>query len=132
MMADPKPAIPNVYPLDHPYLRARDLKDRGWTEAMIRRFLGPEDSRHPVDHWANFSGARVWALDRVERAECTMEFEEFFIKSARRRKLEEPFRDEVLRRIRKFRREGRDLQPPLEASFMDRVIVEATKHLRKR
>ena len=126
------PAIPNVYPLDHPHLRARELKDRGWTETMITRFLGAADRMESVDHWANFTGARAWALDRVERVESTMAFEEFFITSARRRKLPEAMRKKVLQRIRKFRREGRDLQPPLEASFKDRMIAEVVKQVAKR
>ena len=77
---------------------------------MIKRFLGEEDRRLSVDHWANFAGARAWQIDRVERAESTTAFEEYFRKSARRRKLSPAVEKDVLRRIQKLRKEVRDLQ----------------------
>jgi len=37
---------------------AVDLFACGWTEDLIRKFLGEEDGRAPVDHYANFQGKR--------------------------------------------------------------------------
>ena len=113
----------NVYPAEHPHLSAFDLFSRGWTETMIQRFLGPEDRRTPVDHWANWQGARAYALDRVERAESTPEFEKYFLASSKRRRLSDAFREEVLARIREYQRIGRDKFPPIEASHMDRLAA---------
>ena len=90
-------------------LSINDLKERGWTQAMIDRFLGKEDWRNPVDHWANYSGIKVWTLKRVEAAETTPEFSEFFTRSASRRKLSAEKIDEVYSRINKLRQNRIDL-----------------------
>lgn len=69
------------------YLDREQLTSRGWTDALIRKHLGAEDRRFPVDHWANFSGKCAWFLGRVEEAELTETFQRDFAKTVRRRRL---------------------------------------------
>lgn len=69
------------------HLDVAELRSRGWTETLIERFLGAPDGYHPVDHWANFTGKRVFFLERVELAEASDAFASAFAASARRRKL---------------------------------------------
>ena len=121
-MNDPySPHLVNVYPMDHPELTFEELKERGWTELMVKRYLGQECGRIPVNHYRNFSGKRVWHLDRVERAEANPEFEKHFLRNLGKRvHADEVWVDEILDRIREFQRVRRDLFPPLEASELDR------------
>src|SRR5437867_9737165 len=37
-------------------LSVADLLARGWSRSMIEYFLGEEDFRNAVSHWANFKG----------------------------------------------------------------------------
>jgi hypothetical protein len=119
----------NVYPFDHPMLTVRDLRERGWTEGLAERYLGKPDDWMPVNYWLNFTGARAWALDRIERVEATPEFERSFLRSVRRRKLDAETVDAVLARLREFRRIGRDKSPPLEADYRDRLIAVAAREI---
>ncbi len=123
-------ALTNVYPWDHPHLTMTEIKNRGWSDSMVWSLLGVEDRVDPVNHFRNFTGARVWALDRVERAEATLEFEQAFLKSAKRRKLPDTWQATVLKRARAFRKAGRNLFPPLEASAKDRKVAEVCRDLK--
>lgn len=69
------------------HLDVGDLRLRGWTDALIQRFLGAPDRFEPVDHFRNFTGKRVYFLERVELAEVTKDFSDSFSASVRRRKL---------------------------------------------
>ena len=60
----------NVYPMDHPELTFEELKEK-----VDSGFFGSGGGRIRVNHYRNFSGKRVWHLDRVERAEANPEFE---------------------------------------------------------
>jgi hypothetical protein len=79
-----------------------DLKIRGWTDAMIRDYLGDEDFRTSVDHWANFSGRKVWYIERVVAAEVLPDFKERFIASLNRRTLPESVIATTLDRLEKL------------------------------
>lgn len=74
----------------HLYLDSNQLAMRGWTAALIERFLGEPDLWMPVNHWANWKGKRTFFLERIELAEASPEFQSEFAKSARRRKLSKP------------------------------------------
>lgn len=69
------------------YLDVEDLRSRGWTDALIHRFLGAPDRFEPVDHFRNFTGKRVYFLERIELAEASKDFAAAFKASVRRRKL---------------------------------------------
>src|SRR5438067_10844683 len=66
---------------------AVDLFACGWTEDLIRKFLGEEDGRARVDHYANFQGKRLWRMTRVAFAERTEEFQAELALSVARRSL---------------------------------------------
>ena len=52
--------------------KASQLRERGWTEELIRQFLTPADDYMPTPYW--WMGFRVFAVARVERIETAPEF----------------------------------------------------------
>jgi hypothetical protein len=86
-----------------PGLCIKELRARGWTLKLIEKFLGDEDRRDSVAHWANFSGKNVYLVARVEAAEAMPEFEADFVMSARRRNLAPDYVKAVVARCRGFR-----------------------------
>lgn len=50
------------------------LKERGWTEAMIRDLLGEPDLRVKNPHYSSADPMRLWRLQRAEAAEGAPEF----------------------------------------------------------
>jgi len=67
----------------------QQLSERGWTDALVKRFLGEPDGWEPVNHWANWTGKRTYFLKRVQIAEASPEFEAAYRRSVLRRKLTE-------------------------------------------
>jgi hypothetical protein len=55
---------------------APGLKERGWTEAMIRDLLGEPDLWVDNPHYKNAGQMRLWRLQRAEAIEATPEFAE--------------------------------------------------------
>jgi hypothetical protein len=53
---------------------APGLKERGWTEAMIRDFLGDPDLLVDNPHYKSAGQMRLWRLQRAEAIEATPEF----------------------------------------------------------
>ncbi|MFN9246230.1 MAG: hypothetical protein ACK6DS_04055 [Planctomycetota bacterium] len=68
------------------YLDVEELRERGWTETLIQKFLGPAQMWLGVAHWANFTGKRAWTVERVEITERKPKFIEAYQKSLRRRR----------------------------------------------
>jgi hypothetical protein len=66
---------------------AEDLSACGWTEDLIRKFLGEEDDRLPVNHYATLRGKRLWKMGRVASVERSEEFQDAFAVSIARRSL---------------------------------------------
>lgn len=50
------------------------LKERGWTDAMIRDLLGKPDLTVDNPHYKSAAPMRLWRLQRAEAAEATAEF----------------------------------------------------------
>lgn len=50
------------------------LRERGWTEGMIRGFLGKPDLYVDNPHYKSAAPMRLWRLQRAEAAEATEEF----------------------------------------------------------
>lgn len=50
------------------------LRDRGWTEGMIRDMLGDPDLCVDNPHYKSAAPMRLWRLQRAEAAEATEEF----------------------------------------------------------
>lgn len=53
---------------------AYGLKERGWTEAMIRDLLGEPDLLAGNPHYKSAAPWRLWQLQRAEAIEATPEF----------------------------------------------------------
>ena len=53
---------------------APSLKQRGWTEAMIRDLLGEPDFRVDNPHYKTAAPRRLWLMRKVEAIEATPEF----------------------------------------------------------
>src|ERR1700689_2097341 len=53
---------------------AYGLKERGWTEAMIRDLLGDPDLLVDNPHYKSGGPMRLWRLQRAEAAEASPEF----------------------------------------------------------
>jgi hypothetical protein len=47
----------------------RQLKQRGWTEALVEKFLGPPDATRPNPHYKSAAPMRLYAATRVEAME---------------------------------------------------------------
>ena len=74
---------------DHLYLDVDDLSARGWTESLVRKFLGAPDRWEPVDHFRNYTGKRTYFLERIEAAEASDEFSGAYRSSLKRRKVDD-------------------------------------------
>jgi len=70
-----------------PALSRADLAARGWTDALIKKYLGDHDRRDSVNHWANFTGRDMYWTARVEMAEAMPAFQADLTASFRCRKL---------------------------------------------
>lgn len=55
---------------------AAGLKERGWTEAMIRDLLGKPDRRVDNPHYSSAAPMRLWRLQRVRAIEAAPGFAE--------------------------------------------------------
>lgn len=89
------------------------LKERGWTEASIRRFLAVPDKTKPNPYYKSGPPMRLWNPERVVGIESTVEWQDFRAKSegpkriskkianAKREQLLEAIRNEPLPTIRK-------------------------------
>ena len=53
---------------------AYGLKERGWTEAMIRDLLGDPDLYADNPHYKSAAPMRLWRLQRAEAVEASPEF----------------------------------------------------------
>jgi hypothetical protein len=50
------------------------LKERGWTESMVRDLLGEPDLHADNPHYRSAAAMRLWRLQRAEAIEATPEF----------------------------------------------------------
>ena len=62
------------------------LKARGWTDAMIRDYLGEEDVLAPNPHYRSAPPMRLYYQDRCLEAEESAGFSERATKAAERRR----------------------------------------------
>ena len=51
-----------------------DLKERGWTEAIVRRLLGAPDATMPDPVFRSGARMGLWRVDRVHAAQTTEEW----------------------------------------------------------
>jgi hypothetical protein len=62
-----------------------DIKRRGWTDSLIRKYLPLPDRTAPNPHHPNGRDMRLYAIWRVETAETSAEVQEQINKSIQRR-----------------------------------------------
>src|SRR2546429_7280232 len=62
------------------------LKERGWTLALIKKFLGEPDDTRENPHYRSAAPMRLYTIDRVEVIEKTPDFQEAHIKAIARSK----------------------------------------------
>lgn len=88
------------------FASAAGVKARGWTDAMIGKFLGEPDKLVRNPRYRSASEMRLYAIDRVEAAEVTEDFKAFQEKSKNRRasalKVAERKRDVTLERAKGY------------------------------
>ena len=99
---EPDPYRNLVFPDDDCiWLDIFDLRKRGWTEALVNKFLGKPERWIPVNHFRNFTGKRAYFLPRVEKAERSSQFNKDFGASLKRRKLDAKTIGEIMANRRK-------------------------------
>lgn len=102
------------------YLTVPALKERGWTEAMVKRFLGEPDQFRDNPRYRSAAPMRLYAAQRVEEAESSIDFAEMKSKSGTRsnsaKKAAETRRGQLLAEV--------------EAMTVHVRVLDATKLLR--
>jgi hypothetical protein len=56
------------------FLNTTELARRGWTEAMIKKFM-PEPDRKKEQRWGPEKSARLYLMTRVEEIESTLDWQ---------------------------------------------------------
>lgn len=73
-----------------PYIGVAELtKDRGWTPAMIKQFLGEPDHTVPNPGGRNAPRVKLWLITRVEDIEGTEVFQQRWWQASERRKAQQ-------------------------------------------
>ena len=67
------------------YFSASGLKYRGWTDALIKRFLSEHDKECPNPYYRHAAPMRLYSAERVERIEESQAFKEAVEKSSKRK-----------------------------------------------
>ncbi len=72
------------------YITKTDLKNRGWTDGAIAKFLGNPDLTKRNPHYRSASPMQLFSITRIEVVEATPEFQDWKIKQqSRKRKIQE-------------------------------------------
>ena len=67
------------------YLTMAGLRERGWTDAMIREYLGESDATRPNPRYWSAAPMKLYLAERAEAAEAAPEWAERKTLGARRR-----------------------------------------------
>lgn len=57
------------------------LKERGWTETRVKKFLDPPDATRPNPHYRSAAPMRLYAIARVEAAESREDWKQAALRS---------------------------------------------------
>jgi hypothetical protein len=68
-----------------PHLTMPGLRERGWTDAMIREYLGEPDTTRPNPRYASAAPMKLYLAERAEVAEASPEWAERKARADRRR-----------------------------------------------
>lgn len=80
---------------DHLFLGHMDLAARGWTRALVQRFLGKSCRWMSVHHWLKYIGKATYFAERVMLKEASVDFKAAFAASCARRKLSDSALTEI-------------------------------------
>jgi hypothetical protein len=67
------------------YLTMAGLRERGWTDGMIREYLGEPDDTRPNPRYSSAAPMKLYLAERAEAAESSPEWAERKVLGARRR-----------------------------------------------
>jgi hypothetical protein len=76
---------PRAEAVAEPYLTMADLRERGWTDAMVRDYLGEPDATRPNPRYWNAAPMKRYLTERAGAAEASPEWAERRALGARRR-----------------------------------------------
>ena len=62
--------------MTEPYLTMAVLRERGWTDAMIREYLGEPDATRPNPRYSSAAPMKLYLTERAEAAEASPEWAE--------------------------------------------------------
>ena len=103
----------NDHHVDH--LSKSAIKERGWTEALIRGFLGEADKTRQNPHYKSAPPMQMYLLTRIEQAEQRLDFLEAFeraqIRSRRGKAVAKQRTEELLNRVRNIEIPVQQLEP---------------------
>lgn len=67
------------------YLTLAELRGRGWTDAMVREYLGEPDATRPNPRFRSAAPVKLYLSERADGAEASPEWAERKARGARRR-----------------------------------------------
>jgi hypothetical protein len=76
---------PRVAAVTETYLTMAGLRERGWTDAMIREYLGEPDATQPNPRYWSAAPMKLYLAERAEATEASPEWAERKMRGARRR-----------------------------------------------
>jgi hypothetical protein len=76
---------PDVAAVTETYLTIAGLRERGWTDAMIREYLGKPDATRPNPRYRSAAPMKLYLAERAKAAEASPEWVERKTREARRR-----------------------------------------------
>jgi hypothetical protein len=76
---------PDVAAVTETYLTMAGLRERGWTDAMIREYLGEPDAARPNPRYRSAAPMKLYLADRAKAAEASPEWVERKTRGAGRR-----------------------------------------------
>lgn len=101
------------------------LKARGWTEAMIKQYLGEPDELKPNPHYKNAAPMRLYSLKRVEKVEKSKKFIE--AKSAADRRKESAAKG-VATKVEKAIQYAKTVKIEIPIINYDTLVKHACRH----
>ena len=73
-------------PVDRMWTKSRIIRERRWTESLVKRFLGNPDATRPNPNYRSAAPMKLYQLGRVFEAESTDEFHEALTRANKRRR----------------------------------------------
>jgi hypothetical protein len=76
---------PGVAPVSETYLTMAGLRERGWTDAMVREYLGEPDATRPNPRYWRAAPMKLYLTERAEASEASPEWAERKARGTKRR-----------------------------------------------